>query len=95
MDEDANQQFIPLAKSTLLGACRWDETAGETPKHGYFTQAILDIVNQSNFLIDHHTFHQKLVERVHQLAGPKQTPQIRGQQNRMEEDFLMGWKDSR
>ncbi|WP_199728628.1 caspase family protein, partial [Cohnella faecalis] len=29
MDEDPNQLFIPLAKSTLLSACRWDESAGE------------------------------------------------------------------
>lgn len=95
MSEDQNQLFIPLAKSTLFAACRWNEYAGETPSHGYFTQAFLDLVNQSNFLIDHRTFHQRLVDRVHQLGGPSQTPQIRGQQNRMEEDFLMGWRDCR
>lgn len=95
MDEDPNQLFIPLAKSTLIAACRWDEYAGETPSHGYFTQALLDLVNQSNFLIDHRKLHQQLVDRVHQLAGGSQTPQIRGQQNRMEEDFLLGWRDCR
>lgn len=95
MDEDPNQLFIPQAKSTLLAACRWDEYAGETPSHGYLTQALLDLVNQSNFLMDHRKLHQQLVDRVRQLAGPKQTPQIRGQQNRMEEDFLLGWRDCR
>lgn len=95
MSEDQNQQFIQLAKSTLLAACRWNEYAGETSSHGYFTQAILDTVNQSNFLMEHRGFHQRLVERVQQLAGQSQTPQIRGQQNRMQEEFLMGWKDCR
>lgn len=95
MNEDPNQLFIPLAKSTLFAACRWNEYAGETSSHGYFTQAFLNLVNQSNFLIDHRSFHQRLVARVQELAGPSQTPQIRGQQNRMEEEFLMGWKDCR
>jgi hypothetical protein len=93
-EEDPNQQFIPQAKSTLLTACRWDEFAGETSNHGYFTQAILDTVNQSNFLMGHRKFHQQLLDRTQQLSSNSQTPQLRGQTNRMEEDFLQGWRAS-
>lgn len=95
MEEDPNQLFIAQAKSALFAAARWDEVAGETPDHGYFTQAFLNIVNQSNFLIEHRSLHRQLIEQVHRLAGPGQTPQLRGQENRMEEEFLMGWRDSR
>ncbi|WP_127588329.1 caspase family protein [Paenibacillus koleovorans] len=95
MSEDPNQLFVQLAKSTLFAACRWNEYAGETPDHGYFTQAFLDLVNQSNFTVTHRAFHQQLVDKVHQLAGPNQSPQLRGQQNRMDEDFLLGWRDCR
>ncbi len=94
-DEDPNKQFTTLAKSTLLAACRWDQTAGEKAGHGYFTQAILDTVNASNFTIDHHAMHQKLLERTNKLSGNSQTVQLRGQANRMEEDFLLGWRDCR
>jgi hypothetical protein len=94
-DEDQNQLFTKLAKSTLLAACRWDQTAGETSDHGFFTQSILDSVNASNFQVDHKTFHQKLLARTNELSGNKQTVQLRGQANRMEEDFLLGWRDCR
>jgi hypothetical protein len=103
LEEDPNRQFIELAKSTLVSACKWDEYAQEDPGntigHGILTQAFLDLVNQSNFLIDHHGLHTQLLTRVGELATrlsiSSQTPQIRGQANRMEEDFLLGWRDSR
>ena len=95
MEEDEGQQFVPLAKSTMLSACRWDEFAGENASHGYFTQGMLDTVNQSNFLADHRTFHRDVLSRTKTLSGDSQTVQLRGQQNRMEEEFLVGWHDSR
>ena len=103
LEEDPNKQFIDSAKSTLISACKWTESAQEDPGtsigHGIFTQAFLDLVNQSNFLIDHRELHTQLSARVGELATrlsiPSQAPQIRGQANRMEEDFLLGWRDSR
>ncbi len=93
--EDPNQQFTQQAKSTLFSACRWDETAGENSSHGYFTQAILDTINVSNFEMDHITLHETLLARARQLSGNTQSVQVRGQANRMEEDFMMGWRDCR
>lgn len=94
-DEDPNKLFTTLAKSTLLAACRWDQTAGENASHGYFTQAILDTVNASNFTIDHNALHKKLLDRTNTLSSNSQTVQLRGQANRMGEDFLLGWRDCR
>jgi hypothetical protein len=92
--EDVSQQFIAAAKSTLLAACRWDEYAGETSNHGYLTQAILDTVNASGFTMDHQAFHKAVESKVHEVTA-KQTPQLRGQENRMAEAFLQPWTDSR
>jgi hypothetical protein len=101
LEEDPNRQFIELAKSTLVSACNWNEFAQEDPTigHGILSQAFLDLVNQSDFQIDHRRLHTELLTHVGELSTrlstPKQTPQIRGQANRMEEDFLMGWRDTR
>jgi hypothetical protein len=96
-DEDPNQVFIQQAKSTMIGACRWDQTAGEDPKfgHGYLTEAFLEIVNASNFQIDHRSLVTQLEAKVGGFSSSTQIPQLRGQQNRMEESFLQGWSDSR
>lgn len=93
--EDVGQQFTSQAKSTLFAACGWDELAGEGNGHGYFTQSFLDTVNMSNFEMDHLSLHQALQARTAQLSGNSQTVQVRGQANRMEEDFMMGWRDCR
>ena len=102
LDPDADKTLIALSKSTLLSACRFDELSWESDRyrHGLFTQSFLDIVNQSNFLASYHDMIEQLrnsvegkisaVIRPHH-PGTNQTPQLFGQRNRMEENFLAGW----
>jgi len=84
------------AKATLLSACDYGELSSEssTVKHGYFTQAILDIVNACNFQITHPDLLSQLLQKVSAYAGGNQTPQLRGRPVRLQEDFLAGWNYS-
>lgn len=93
--EAANREFAPQAKATLLAASRWDEYAGETSNHGYLTDAMLQVVNSSNFTVTHTEFHSALTPLVHNAAGHEQHPVLRGQENRMDGVFLQGFSDSR
>ncbi|HSX68692.1 caspase family protein [Nocardioides sp.] len=92
--EEANREFVPGAKATLLAASRWDEYAGESSDHGFLTKAILETVNASNYSATHQAFHSALTTKVHNLANHEQHPVLRGQQNRMNESFLHGWTTS-
>ncbi|HXP75729.1 MAG TPA: caspase family protein [Stellaceae bacterium] len=88
INEDLN--FSDGAKATLLAACRYDQNAGSTGSHGYFTQALIDTINQCGFTIT----HPDLLSRVRQTIGnytKAQTPQLRGRPVRLGENFLAGW----
>lgn len=66
--------------------------------HGFFTKAVLDTVNQSNFQISHPNLLAALRQKVSGFVstygtGP-QTPQLRGRPVRLSENFLMGWNYS-
>lgn len=102
VEEDVNRRLVQHAKSTMIAASTAAQTAQEHEllSHGLLTQAFLDLVNASNFGIDHHKLIDELGTRVSArmaelFPGESQTPQLRGQQNRMTEDFLLAWKDSR
>ncbi len=100
LDWDPDKTLIQFAKSTLIAACRFDELATEDGSfgHGLLTQSFTEIVNQSNFQMNYHDLLDELRTRVQQKAqalGVSQRPQIYGQQNRMEEDFLQGWTQSK
>lgn len=102
LDEDPNRLLVQQAKSTLIAACRANETAKENTSlaHGLLTQSFLDIVNASNFQTDHRSLQEDLLASVGAYIrrfgiSSAQTPQLRGQENRMEESFLAGWIDSR
>lgn len=102
LDEDPNRILVQQAKSTLIAGCKADEFSMEqsTLRHGLLTQSFIDIVNASNFTIDHRTLIDRLIACVRAymqrfFPGDTQTPQLRGQMNRMEEDFLLGWRDCR
>ncbi len=102
VEEDSNRRLVQLAKSTLIAGSSAAETSQEHEAvgHGLLTKAFLEIVNSSNFTIEHHGLIDDLDRRVRALMnahfpGESQTPQLRGQANRMEEDFLMGWRDCR
>lgn len=94
--EDPTKLFVPSARATLLAACHYYELAGEDPRyrHGYLTQALLDIVTSSDFRMSYAMLHEQVVARVRALSGHTQTPQLRGLPNRMNENFLQGWNHS-
>jgi hypothetical protein len=102
VEENASSRLVQQAKSTLIAASTAAETAQEHEAigHGLLTKAFLDLVNQSNFLIEHRSLIGELSGRVSALMarhfpGETQSPQLRGQENRMEEDFLLAWRDCR
>ncbi|MBS0152921.1 MAG: caspase family protein [Nitrospira sp.] len=102
IEEDANRRLVKESKSTLIAASTAAETAQEHEaiSHGLLTKSFLDLVNASNFQIDHRSLIDELTKRVGALMtkhfpGETQSPQLRGQENRMEESFLQGWRDSR
>jgi Caspase domain len=96
MAVDSAKDSPEEAKATLLSACDYGELSSEssTVKHGYFTQAILDIVNACNFQISHPDLLSQLLQKVNSYAGGSQTPQLRGRPVRLQEDFLAGWNYS-
>ncbi|MEL6160750.1 MAG: caspase family protein [Cyanobacteria bacterium J06627_32] len=106
LDEDPDKTLVQLSKSTLISGCRYDEFSWEDGNtgHGLLTQSFIDLVNQSDFEITHHdllsTLRQSVAQKIESQIRPHhanatQTPQLRGQMNRMEELFLAAWQDSR
>jgi Caspase domain len=96
MTVDSSKDNPEKAKATLLSACDYGELSGENSGigHGYFTQAILDVVNQCNSQITHPNLLAQLRQKVAASAGSSQTPQLRGRPVRLEENFLAGWNYS-
>jgi Caspase domain len=94
-EEDSGQKFVSKAKTTLLAACAWNQFAGEGNGHGFFTKAMLESVNQCNFETDHVAFQELLFKRTRELSKDCQTVQIRGQENRMSDNFLAGFTSSK
>ncbi len=105
-EEDPSQIFVPLAKMTLLSGCRFWELSYETNGHGLLTQALLDTVTADNVQMSYgallETLQRKVAAAFQNLlpAVPanypqSQTPQLRGQANRMDEGFLQAWSASR
>lgn len=107
LDPAPNFATVQQAKTTLISGCAPDQLSYEGPqkstvKNGLMTRALLDLVNQSNFSIDHRSLVDELGTRVatHVAtlfpgSGIVQTPQLIGQDNRMGQDFLAGFTDSR
>jgi hypothetical protein len=105
--EDPDKVLVDQAKTTLIAGCRFDELSWETSGHGLLTKAFLEIVNASNFEIGYSDLLDRLRSNVKDdftnLILPKlkpglptsQTPQLRGQKNRVNDVFLSGYVDSR
>ncbi|GAA0905336.1 caspase family protein [Virgisporangium aurantiacum] len=103
LDEDLDRVLVRASRSTLLSGCRYDESTWEssTLGHGLMTQALLDAFNRStNTQPSYREVQDDLRSAVRQLLekhilptrpGVTQTPQLRGQDNRMDEGFLDGW----
>lgn len=107
LDPDPDFTTVQQSKTTLISGCRAEEysyegPAGSAVQNGLMTRSLLDLVNSSNFAIDHRTLCAELNTRVaaHAAAlfpgqGITQRPQLIGQDNRMGENFLEGFIDSR
>ena len=102
VEEDPDRRLVKQSKSTMIAASNAAEYAREHTSvgHGLLTKSLLDLVNASNFQIEHRSLIGELASRVSTMMtqhfpGKTQSPQLRGQENRMEESFLQGWRDSR
>jgi Caspase domain len=105
LDEDPNKTLVQFSKSTLLAGCRYTESSWiGSDSHSLLTQAMIDLVNSSNFSISYHDLLAQMQRRVAEKItaqilpgnpGVTQTPQLLGQMNRMTEEFLAPWSDSR
>jgi hypothetical protein len=105
-DEDPSRIFLDQAKLTLIAGCRFWELSYETGGHGLLTKAILDSINVDNFQMSYSDFMTALQTNVSAAFNaqilpnvaandPKsQSPQLRGQANRMSEGFLQAWSAS-
>ena len=84
------------AKATLFSACDYQELSreGASVGHGFFTQAIIDVVNTCDFSIAHTEFLDQVRQKVSGYVVSGQTPQLRGRPVRLEENFLAGWNYS-
>ncbi|MGV3559210.1 caspase family protein [Larkinella arboricola] len=102
LDPDLNKTLVASCKSTLLSSCRFDEVSWITSKYSHmiFTQSLLELVNQSNFEASYHSVADQVRQKVSEKIisdilpghpGITQTPQLFGQRNRMEENWLAGW----
>lgn len=93
MVADPSKDTPENAKATLLSACDYQELSRESPSvgHGFFTQAIIDVVDACNFSISHTDFLNELQQKIFSYVPSGQTPQLRGRPVRLEEDFLQGW----
>lgn len=100
MAVDSSKDNPDDAKATLLSACDYGELSKEnaTLGHGFFTKAILDSVNASNFQISHpdllDAVRQGVSGFVSTYSTSAQTPQLRGRPVRLSENFLAGWNYS-
>lgn len=105
LDMDPNKILIQQAKTTLIAGCRATESSYIAPsgapfKNSLLTQAFIDVVDMCPYEVDHHTLIEKLGSGVKANMTkyyPKdsQTPELRGQSNRMSELFLAPYADSR
>lgn len=90
---DDNKSLVPLSKSTVIAACRYDETAADGP-HGALTQGLLNIISQSAPSLTYSAVIDQLRNDMQNNQHVTQTPTLLGQENRMTESFLAAWTTS-
>jgi Caspase domain len=90
---DDNKSLVPSSLSTVVAACRYDETAADGP-HGALTQGLLDVITQSNPSVTYSDLIDQLRDDIQNNQKQAQTPTLLGQENRMGEAFLAGWTQS-
>lgn len=101
LDPDPDKTFIKQSKSTLIAGCDYDQLSWEKSalKHGLLTQAMIDIVDTCPFEITYSDLLGELRTKVAaymatHFPGKTQTPQLYGQESRMDENFLVGFNAS-
>jgi hypothetical protein len=92
---DDNKSLVASSKSTVVAACRYDETDAELSDHGALTRAIIDTVNASGSQMTYLELVDSLRSDMQNTLNLSQTPTLLGQQNRMGEGFLAGWVQSK
>jgi Caspase domain len=90
---DDNKALVPLSKSTVVAACRYDEVDLEFSGHGVLTQGLLNIITASQPSIDYIDLINQLRAQAQGL-NVTQTPTLLGQENRMNDVFLAPWTTS-
>lgn len=91
---DDNKSLIPVSKTTVIAACRYDETATEQNGHGALTQGLLDSINQSNPSVTYLELIDQLRDDLQNKLGVTQTPTLLGQENRQGGAVLAPWDTS-
>jgi hypothetical protein len=106
LNEDPDKVFVDQAKTTLIAGCSFSELSWETGGHGLLTKAFLDVINTGSFGITYldmldklraivgKDFSNLILPSLSAGAPQSQTPQLRGQRSRMDEDFLEGFSTS-
>lgn len=90
---DDNKSLVPLSKSTVVAACRYDEMAADGP-HGALTQGLLNVISQSAPSVTYSALIDQLRNDIQNNQKVTQTPTLLGQENRMTESFLAPWATS-
>jgi len=94
---DDDKSFTPQSRSTVLAACRYDETDSDDAGgngHGALTQALLDVINESLPQITYSELVDVLRSDMSNNLNVSQTPTLLGQGSRMDEVFLEPWTTS-
>lgn len=94
---DDDKSFVASSRSTMLAACRYDETDTDSAGgggHGGLTQALLDVINASMQQITYRDLVDALRADMTNNLNLAQTPTLLGQENRMDEIFLAPWTTS-
>ena len=91
---DDNKSLVPVSKSTVIAACRYDETATEQNGHGALTQGLLDSIVASNPSVSYLELIDQLRDDLQTKLGVTQTPTLLGQENRQDGAVLAPWDTS-
>jgi hypothetical protein len=91
---DDNKSLIPVSKTTVIAACRYDEEAMEQNGHGALTQGFLDSINQSNPTVTYLELIDQLRDDMQNKLAVAQTPTLLGQENRQGLPVLAPWDTS-
>lgn len=103
-----NEQFIEQARTTLISACRTDQSSWDVPalRGSVFMTATTQVIRECGLQIPHTAFVAEIANRAQALmassvnsipryANERSEPQLYGQRNRIGENVLAGFTDSR